>query len=73
VRESKAEGLGSLIGKDTGTGTGAGLGVRSCRPQLEARASADRAHSRVPVEIEHVVACFCPCSNACLASLACIS
>jgi hypothetical protein len=67
ARKSEVEGLGYFIGASVVVGAGLG------RPTLGARAGADWAHSQVPAEVEHVAACFCPCSNAHFTTLACIS
>jgi hypothetical protein len=71
VRECEVEGLGYIIG--AGMIVGARLGARSCWTTLGAREGTNRARSRVPAKVEHVATCFCPCSNAHLATLASIS
>jgi hypothetical protein len=52
MQESKAKGLGYLIGEGVGMGVGAGLDVRSCRPTLWACEGMARARSRVPSEVD---------------------
>jgi hypothetical protein len=64
-------GLGILISE--GLGTGLVLGTRSSRLELMACIGAVIERSRVSAAVEPVEDRFCPCPNACLASLTCIS